>query len=584
MKRLPKYIILVALSLGFIIRLIVILNNGAGPSYTSPASTDEVNYRELARNIVENKIYGAWSECFFTRSMRAPSYPALLASANFAIHSEWTALGLNLVLDTMNIFLVYILAVLVFGNWTSLVSASLYSIFAPSFIYLHLASTEIFAVFLLLNFLISLLRYEKFLSWNCSAMIIFYSILIHTRPSFLPLIVILPVIIFMKKSRESKSVKENITRALAPVIIIMILCLPWTWRNYNIQKTIIPVIVVPVWHTLESTETNLELSADAAMDFIYAPEHEGWSEGIYFNQARHKVLSIFQQHHFKILVFGAIRILKAWCFPDFYKRFFLPQAYFNPVPLWKDFFIPLPDFEGIVYLFFLTLIVTIFFKRERIKGKIKEFLLDKLWLIIFIGAYLAVHLVAVPFPQYRFIIEPLIIIFLSGIITEIFLPNEKIAPPPLQFITPMAILLSLAMILPLSVPRENTPIHYPKSPSNFQSYRDLRKKQWENLGQLPNQTLFFAQGRIRYIRHGFKFIGEGSSPAEKNENWTVAKLYVNENSEQYPLGIGDLKLNIRGNIILNDGDYMSCIGIAKTGIFRELIMDVENWEIISEKK
>ncbi|HPN83758.1 MAG TPA: hypothetical protein PK821_00345 [Victivallales bacterium] len=581
MKNLKKYILPTLIVLGFVLRLAVILNNGPGPTYDSPSSTDEVNYRELARNISENKIYGAWSECFFTRSMRAPAYPALLALANLISSNVWTPLALNLILDTINIFLVYVFGLLVFGRKVGLWAAFLYSLFAPSFIYVRFSTTEIFAVFLIFCFLITLLQYEKILSWNCLSMVLAYVFLIHTRPSFLPLIAVLPVVIFLKIGEGRTDIKERLLRSTVPVIFVVLLCVPWSWRNYNVQGTLIPVIVIPGWHGLESADIDIELSSNMAMDFIYDSERRDWSEGMYFDEARRNVGLLLKENHLKVLAYGFLRILRGWCFPDFYKRIFLPQAYFNPVYLAEKIFIPLPDFEGIVYFSLICLAAMLVVKKALIRGAFKSFFSNRIWIFMLLVAYIMVHIISVPFPQYRFIIEPIIVVLLVGF----FVGSDKVEESKIRKVSafPILIIISLFLfiMLPLILPGKKRGQYIFKLSSplpDAKSYTELREIQWRNKGKLPDKVHAFAGGRVRYLRGNFKFVEEGIVPAISNPNFSAAKLYVDENSKASPLGLGDLKINIHGDRTPKEEEYIFCEGSAKTGIFRELILDVERWE------
>lgn len=585
-----KNILIIILIVGFILRLAVILNNGFAPNYDSPAGTDEVNYRELARNIYENKILGSWSEGFFTRSIRAPVYPALLAFAKFAAGSN-SYLFINLVCDTLNIFLVYLLACILFGHHVGIISSGLYAVFAPSFIYLRFTTPEIFAVTLILLFLILFYRYEKIATPVFFAMIIFYSLLIHTRPSFLPLTVLLPLIFWIKFC-DIQNLRERILLSLIPCLLIFLFTLPWTIRNYKIQKAIIPVIVIPAWHTFEAEKTESTLSADKVLDVIYAPERKGWTEGEYYVYGCHESAKVLKKYHIKIFIAGAIRILKSWCFPDFYKRFYLLKAYFNPIYIYKENFIILPDFEGIVYLSFFIFLFAIFAKGLAVLSFCKNFVINNLEMIIFLVGYIGAHIIAIPFPQYRFLVEPLIVILLIGFCERLFgtekeyslfKENTDFRKIDYALILGAGFLLFL-IFLPLVLPFKNKKITYPKlsDDSKYQSYDNLREMQWQNRGFVRANPEAFIAGRIRYLAKGYRFLEKGISPAEKNNDWSLGKLFVEENSPHSPLGKGDIKLNFNTNSIPNENEYIICRGTISNGIFRDLILNVKNWEKINE--
>ncbi|HOK04808.1 MAG TPA: hypothetical protein P5105_00910 [Victivallales bacterium] len=579
--------------LGFILRCLVILNNGPGPNYDSPASTDEVNYRELARNIYENKIFASWSEGFFTRSVRAPVYPAIIAFANFAF-GTYSALLLNLLCDTMNIFLLYLLSRLLFSSPVAIITSFAYSIFAPSFLYLRFSTPEILSIFLILLLLISIIKYERFKSFYFLSVVVLYTLLIHTRPAFLPLLFLFPVILFFKFNSNAV-LRRRVILSFSPMILILLLCFPWFLRNYLIHKTIVPVIVIPAWHTFESANTNISLEIQKTLDIIYAPDHKGWTEGEYFNYGRNKSLELFKKYHIKILFFGAYRIFRAWCFPDFYKRIFHPKAYFNPIYIYGKFFLLLIDFEGIVYLFLISLLFAILAKKRReIFCSMKKVIFEKLWLILFTFFYLGVHIIAIPFPQYRFLVEPIIMIFLFGLILNtLIIKNEKYSmlfendrAPDCKFVNVLSIIISIIIFIPLVIPHSSEKVKYnfsSKESEGFLSYESLRILQWENYGLLPPVKGIIA-GRIRYISHNFRFVESGLSPAVKDNSCSVGKLYVEENSPQAPFGKGDVKLNFLTKKIPDNNDYIICSGHMTNGIFRDLIMNVTDWKLLYEKK
>lgn len=86
-----------------------------------------------------------------------------------------------------------------------------------------------------------------------------------------------------------------------------------------------------------------------------------------------------------------------------------------------------------------------------------------------------------------------------------------------------------------------------------------------------------TSGRVRYMRSGFEFVENGAAPAIRNEKCVAAKLYVAE-LEDPPFGNGDVKLNFHGPRLPDENDYISCHGPVRTGVFRDIIIDVDNWE------
>jgi len=211
-------------------------------------------------------------------------------------------------------------------------------------------------------------------------------------------------------------------------------------------------------------------------------------------------------------------------------------------------------------------------------------------LIMFIFGYLSIHVIAIPFPQYRFLVEPLILILLSSLSVNLILSQEKIQPNYehnriAYFVNFIPITLLVIIFIPLIIPVKKCIVTYPANTDyNYPlSYDDLRELQWKNRGILPENTKAKIAGRIRYIAKGYSFVSNGISPAEKKENFAVGNLYVLENSALFPLGKGDVKLNFMGEKIPGENEWIVCYGAVRNGILRDILMDVDNWEKINEK-
>ena len=62
---------------------------------------------------------------------------------------------------------------------------------------------------------------------------------------------------------------------------------------------------------------------------------------------------------------------------------------------------------------------------------------------------------------------------------------------------------------------------------------------------------------------------------------SIAKLFVEKYSAENPLGIGDMKLNFQEPPSgIADGDIICVTGLAGTDPFREIIVDVQTYQIL----
>jgi hypothetical protein len=140
--------------------------------------------------------------------------------------------------------------------------------------------------------------------------------------------------------------------------------------------------------------------------------------------------------------------------------------------------------------------------------------------------------------------------------------------------------------LPLLIPGTKRVFDYPseeKSNTAF-SYDEIRTIQWNNRGKIQAPTRCRASGRIKHPVKGFLFSWKDGVPAEKDKNWIAAKLYINEDSPDFPFGKGDIKVNIPDTNNLKNGDYIFCEGFATDGIYGDIVLQVDNWRKLNEKK
>ena len=237
-------------------------------------------------------------------------------------------------------------------------------------------------------------------------------------------------------------------------------------------------------------------------------------------------------------------------------------------------------------------------------------------LIILIIGYSLVHIIGIPLIAYRFLIEPFLIVIFIGLIfsyaTELlkkYQPHtgkrEKMSFKyagvydsimsamifcdlrrkhknwkgrfvniDIIIIYAAVLLLLSAMMIPFAhkpEPAKHTYFALLKS-KEVLNYRQLREMQWNNLGDIKPETHIAVQGVVRYTHQGFKYV-EDDYYAKKDSKFTAARLFVRYGDKNNPLGSGDVRLNLKNSSNVKDGDVIKVIGTAKTGPFKEIIID-----------
>ncbi len=590
---------------GLVLRCGFIVMHGHGPHHEYPVGMDEVNYSELASNISDFGIYGSWSESFFTRSTRSPVYPAILASARLLTGgSPWAPQILNIVLDTLNILLVYFLAELVFGRRTALLSALIYSVFGPTFYYLPFISSDILSVSLFLLFSVTMFLVKRSYWTAAVPLIVISAILIHTKPVFLVFSPVIAVLIFIQL--DGRADRNRILKSVVPLAAIYMLCVPWLVRNYRIHRSFVPVCTVVGWHIYDASLSAKDLSIKPLMDYIYSPGKEDFTETDYYNEgsqiARRRIL----QNPLKFIGLGLARIAYFW-FPDKpYIRIFLPKAYVVPIRFGDKFLLPMPDFEGFIYLFFIAAAAAL----AALKWK-KWLEASRVWLkecrllVAIVACYILAHVPGYPMEQYRFVFEPVLMILVVGLAVryawailhgmdkkdgsdkkdiaadEDCTASVQEAQAAFRMEYGVICVLCFLIILPIFMPHRFMAREYPRIAGDVWDFKKVHLYQRLHGGQVPEDALIRETGVVRYVKRGLAF-NEGKNYADVSQDSSVGKLYVRLFDKETPMGIGDIKLNFSGDEIPKEDGFIFVEGRVKTGSYRDLIVDVEKWRAISD--
>ncbi len=599
-----------AIAVGLILRVAVILPSGPAPRHDLFPGMDEVNYHELAENVRLHGTYAAWTGGFLTRSTRSPGFPALLAAAQHLTHGHpWTAPLLNLALDVLNLLLVFLVAQRLHGPLAARLAAALYAVFGPVFLYLPLATPEILSVTLVLLIALALLSLPKNYARNALALGLLYAFLIHTRPVFLLLAPALALAAWLqlRLAGEADAGERpdprgmRLLKAAFPAALALLLCLPWGVRNHRLHQAVVPVCVTAGWHLVNRAQTVEDLSVKFLTDYIYDPAHANFAEGDYYRQGMRLSRDLFRREPWRVLGFGALRVIHGWLLPSSPWRPLLPRAYVRPVPLGtRGHVVPVPDAEGLLYLLGFCCLATALRRRRQWLGDALPWIRRSTPLLVLLAAYVLVHVIGFPLVQYRFTIEPLLLILGAGLALRLLSPlaSPKATPrPSATAATPTfpgaenlplacALLLLLAVIVAWTVRSPSSPVHYPVATVSHGhvGYPAARQMQWQSLGDLPPDTKATFAGIVKYSRPGLAF-PSGLAVAVPQPGSTVAMLYVRARDAAAPgslatLGIGDCKLNFPARPVPQDGQAIAVSGTLTTGAYKDLILKVETWSAI----
>jgi len=616
---------------GFFIRYIA-LSHIIGPPLKIYPTMDEMDYREFAENIINYKQFSAWCQGFFAHSARAPVYPACIATV-YKIsgkHSLISLKYLNLFFDTFTIVVVFLLAYNLAGRIPAIVSSALYAFSGHALFYMLQSSPHSLGVLLFLSICLLLTVIDEFYIAASILLGILYSILIHTRPVFMvasPFLFLALFIQFLKSENNLfdyfhvlnknpkfkylfrfsyiahlfKNWKSASLKALLPCIIAGTLSIPWIMRNYRLHNTFVPVCSISGWHIANNINFDFNLSIKFFVQELYKPERKHFTEGQYFILAKKKFFDSFCRNPIDFMAYGFARLLYQWTPHKPYIRFFKPEAYLFPMPITDFITLPLPDFEGLLYLFIAVSIFILFAKGGKTFFFLFFSLLKKFKAPCFLATgYALVHIIGIPLIAYRLFIEPIMIIF---IVSFIYLSFKNIRIQKfddscvlfnnaglLRFTQKgslavsafLTFILLAGIFMPLFSNTENFLFSYPKqiySPGFF-SYSELRNIQWRMHGNLNKNTPAKIMGVIRYMHKGFKFVTEDYY-AKQDFNFAAARLFCQYGNKISPLGIGDVRLNFPLNMPLpKNHSFLLLEGDANTGVFKEIIINVKNWKYL----
>jgi hypothetical protein len=598
---------------GFILRYAAV-REILGPPLKAFPTMDEMDYREFAENILNYKEYSAWCQGFKAKSARAPVYPAVIAGVYkiTSSHSTDVLKYLNLIFDFISILLVFLTAYFAAGKWQALIASGLYAFSGHAVFYMLQSSPHTIGVMLFLAVCLSILLLKRFYVSASVISGVLYALLIHTRPVFMVAFPFMYAAVFVQlcfaeknEKREdsaggrlcSSAFRKTLIKAALPVLIAGLLCLPWIIRNYREHHTFVPVCTIAGWHIANNINFDLKLSIKFFVEGLYAPERKNFTEGDYFRLAKDEFYSAFFSNPAKFILYGIGRLVYLWSPPEPYLRIFNPAAYVFPLHA-GGITVPVPDFEGILYIFLTALIVMFFISGfSGIRSETGAALYKFRGPLVLAGGYALVHIIGIPLIAYRLFVEPVFIILAVNILWGFFCRIKNIRfddvkngkmfkylyPFSLFYLYFIAFFVMFLVFVPLLTPAYGFSFRYPdiRYEDGVSSYAQIRAEQWNSLGNIQPGTKIKVMGITRYIHPGFKFVTDDYY-AVADKNFSAGRLFCRYGSAENPTGTGDVRLNFgKGIPVPENGRAVILEGTARSGIFKEIIINVTKWHYIT---
>ncbi|MFA5992299.1 MAG: glycosyltransferase family 39 protein [Candidatus Pacearchaeota archaeon] len=221
----PRKWLVLILILGFILRLIVILN-------VSPIA-DEMVHGTHAINIISSGVINVQNESpvwFYLEDIAYKLFGVNALGARF----------LSLLFGTLTILVVYLIAKELFNEKIALISSFLLAIsaFAARYALMEMDPTLIFFVLLSFYFFIKEWSSKKQISYLA---VIFMGVAILTKPipiTFIPGFAIFFLFVLFKSSKEERKeiIKKNKSRIVIAIILLLLFSMPILTYNYILHQ------------------------------------------------------------------------------------------------------------------------------------------------------------------------------------------------------------------------------------------------------------------------------------------------------------------------------------------------------------
>ena len=360
---------------------------------------DQFEYFMRASALVKGKGYHHYS------TFRPPLYPLFLALIFYLFRSIFAAKLIQILLSTFNVFILYLMSKRIFDEKVGLISALIFSLYPNLIFFSHTLWTETLFVFLLVSSIYFLIEFRytqrnlllllSGLTWGLASLtrsLLFY---------FLP-IIFLWFMIF-EKGRH----KEKIIHFSLFAIITLITIAPWTYRNYLVYRSLLPISTTGGWiFRIGNNPKSVFVPKDDCKDWSFADgkkpfwfsreevieERHMYKRGLNFiinNNLLFLKKSLWEGRHFYTLDSFAIRHLR--------------NGWYGKVPLSMIRALTTIIIVSYILVILMGTIGFIYSKND-----------DNKWLfIILIFIYTLIHSLAFSMSRYRLPLIPFVIIYSS---------------------------------------------------------------------------------------------------------------------------------------------------------------------------
>lgn len=416
---LPRHPIVPLLLLAAVIRVSVVLTYHPGLCYEQRPFLDETDYDALSVNLLRFGRFAVFTEGHLAQGTRPPGYPLLLAVLYGALGHRLLAARLaNAALGVLAVWLSWRLVgrLTAGARWSAAAALAAAGVHAlsglPVLSEVRLTGEEL-GIVAVLALALALEGLRRGGTWKRTlAAGVLAAVLIHVRPVFLPLVPVVAGAGYLcLRSKESSRAAARWAVVLALVTVLG--CVPWLVRSRVVLGRVVPVSSVSGWHLLAGARSLDGLPLDTLRRYAFG--YPGKREGELFWQGVREAARTLAERPAVCVAAGVVRLWRSWGMPGWYRRFWRPRAYVVPVPLGTaragalpERWVPLVDFEGLVYL------GAMFALWAALSGRRRRVPWGWWWrrcgpLLLVVAGYVVVHVLAIPFVQYRLYVEPLVV-------------------------------------------------------------------------------------------------------------------------------------------------------------------------------
>lgn len=219
--------------IAFVIRLVfgIIMYTMDGTS----KFVDEWDYISYAKNILNQ---GIWvpdiSKLYSNSHLAPPGFPLILAGLFFIFGENYLIIVLfNALISTMVIVLIFFLGKEIFNKKIGMFAAIWATFYIQFFMFIPTPLKEVSLTFIFLSgvYLLILETKRNRISWKLFFPIIIFTLTIHIDERYF---VYFPIFVISFLFLDNNSLKNGIKKATLFFLMVCLLMVPWSIRNYNV--------------------------------------------------------------------------------------------------------------------------------------------------------------------------------------------------------------------------------------------------------------------------------------------------------------------------------------------------------------